>query len=411
MSPAPLPSVLHSSLRRRPLRREESSTQEPGEQVAPDPKAGVADFLMSTDAGPLLWGGVLRSKCGRTWKCSGPYPDSEPTAEDADEGQYKLNQPWREGYASLMCLESFAPLMPASSTVLHEGDCQCVVAAINKGTGRSEILHRLALKIWKSVAKHSLLMYSGWIPGTEIINSGADAMSREAGLDWSGLEIDKDKQAWQAVQTLLKANDWELTLDLFASEANAKCARFMSRHEQPKAECVDAFTAASWTVNSCPCGTNHREVVLAFPPDKLSLPMWARLETEGARGVAVVRRHTTAPWWPIMLKGMLGRFIATTGAQFILPLGCEAKLTRDKCLENDYVVVAFDFQPQSPTPHAPPLNVPQARRPGCPDASALRGRKTLPASAQARSELDLRILLAESTVKARAGELRGINGN
>jgi hypothetical protein len=400
------------SSRRRPLRREEQSAQAPEDQAAPDLDHGVADFLMSTDAGPLLWGGVLRSKGGRKWVCSGPYPASEPSAADADEGQYKLNQPWREGYASLMCLESFAPLMPASSTVLHEGDCQCVVAAINKGTGKSAILHRLAVKIWKSVAKHALLVYSGWIPGTEIIHSGADAMSREAGLDWSGLELDRTKQAWQAVQRLLQANGWELTLDLFASEANAKCARFMSRHEQPKAECVDAFTAASWAVNACPCGTNHREVVLAFPPDKLSLPMWARLEAEGARGVAVVRRHTTAPWWPIMLKGKLGRFVDTTGAQLILPLGCEAQLTKDKCLENNYVVVAFDFKPPSPAPHTPPLLIPQAQcQHGCPDASAFRGRKTLPAAVKARSELELRILLAESTVKARAGELRGVNGN
>ena len=93
-------------------------------------------------------------------------------------------------------------------------------------------------------------------------------------------------------------------------------------------------------------------------------------------------------------------------------MGCEAQLTKDKCLENNYVVVAFDFKPPSPAPHTPHLPIPQAQcQHGCPDASAFRGRKTLPAAVKARSELELRILLAESTVKARAGELRGVNGN
>ena len=136
----------------------------------------VAAFHLSTDAGPLFWGGCLRTRDGKVFYATGEYPPSVPCIPrphsqdseqfDDDEGLYQRNQPWREGYASLQCLHAFAHLISPGSAVLHEGDCTCVVAAINKGTGGSVILHRLALKIWKAAAQYSVLLFSGWVPGS-----------------------------------------------------------------------------------------------------------------------------------------------------------------------------------------------------------------------------------------------------
>ena len=40
--------------------------------------------------------------------------------------------------------------------------------------------------MWESAASLGVVLFSGWVPGTEIIRSGADALSREEGLDWHG---------------------------------------------------------------------------------------------------------------------------------------------------------------------------------------------------------------------------------
>jgi hypothetical protein len=157
------------------------------------------------------------------------------------------------------------------------------------------------------------------VPGDEIIQSGADSMSRDGGLDWGGLGLDKGMKAWAAVQTPLHAQGWHLTLDLFASAENNKCERFFSRFHVPTSECTDAFSAATWTDSTCPCGGQAREVVLAFPPHDLTLRMWSRLEHEHSRGM--VRKHTTTTWWPVMLKGLLGRYVHVKGAEFSVPTG------------------------------------------------------------------------------------------
>ena len=367
----------------------------------------AAAFHLSTDAGPLFWGGCLRTRDGRVFYATGAYP-LESSSSDIDDGIYHRNQPWREGYASLQCLHAFAHLIPPGSAVLHEGDCACVVAAINRGTSGSIILHRLALKIWRAAAHYSILLFSGWVPGDEIIRSGADSMSRDRGLDWNGLGLDKSTKAWAAVQALLSAQGWQLTLDLFASAENNKCERFFSRFHVPAAEHTDAFSAATWTDGTCPCGGQAREVVLAFPPHDLTLKMWSRLEREQSRGIAVVRRHTTATWWPIMLNGLLGRYIRVKGAQFSVPAGCEPALMRAHYYENDYVILAFDFRKTCvhSAPHLPPPQVAP-----CLCAATFRGKPRASATCPAVSELELRLLLAASTLQARALELRGRHGN
>ena len=63
-----------------------------------------------------------------------------------------------------------------------------------------------------------------WVPGDRVIELGADALSREEGLDWGGYTA--DAKMWQAVQGLAKTQLRTLTVDLFASSRNNKCPRF-----------------------------------------------------------------------------------------------------------------------------------------------------------------------------------------
>jgi hypothetical protein len=295
--------------------------------------------------------------------------------------------------------------------VLHHGDCMCAVAAINKGSATSTILHSLALRIWRATSARAILLYSGWVPGKDIIRSGADGLSREEGYDWGG--VSATGNAWTAVSTLLKRHQWQLTVDLFASEENAKTQRFYSMYHEPKSERVDAFTAPSWTHSECPlCKVAHRETVLAFPPHALLTRVWGKLERDGARGIAIMKCHVSHPAYPIMLRGKISPAFHLTGKDFSLPTGCGPTLEKHGIRTDKYIAVAFDFSVDIPlTPPCSPVNLPQqAQQPPCPQFAHYR-EYTAPPSRSAQEDRLLRLALAESTRQAREGELRGYNGN
>ena len=373
-------------------------------------------FLLCTDAGPLKWGATLRTHTGQVLRASGVYPTADESGVDkhrvADDQDLRFHeqQPWREGYASLMGILSFERHIQGQA-VLHHGDCMCAVAAINKGSATSTILHSLALRIWRATSARAILLYSGWVPGKDIIRSGADGLSREEGYDWGG--VSATGNAWTAVSTLLKRHQWQLTVDLFASEENAKTQRFYSMYHEPKSERVDAFTAPSWTHSECPlCKVAHRETVLAFPPHALLTRVWGKLERDGARGIAIMKCHVSHPAYPIMLRGKISPAFHLTGKDFSLPTGCGPTLEKHGIRTDKYIAVAFDFSVDIPlTPPCSPVNLPQqAQQPPCPQFAHYR-EYTAPPSRSAQEDRLLRLALAESTRQAREGELRGYNGN
>jgi hypothetical protein len=373
-------------------------------------------FLLCTDAGPLKWGATLRTHTGRILRASGTYPTSDTSGidkhKDATEEDLHIHeqQPWREGYASLMGVLSFAKHIRGQA-VLHHGDCMCAVAAINKGSAASAVLHDLALRIWRATSRHAVMLYSGWVPGKDVIKSGADGLSREEGYDWGGVSAAGD--AWKAVGALLKRHQWQLTVDLFASEENAKTHRFYSMYHEPKSERVDAFTEPSWANSVCQsCQVPHRETVLAFPPHALLTRAWGKLERDGARGIAIMKYHVSHPAYPIMMRGKIGPAIHLTGKDFNLPTGCGPTLEKHGIRTDKYIAVAFDF---SVDPHPPPplssANLhPQAQPHSCPHFASYKDCKAHP-SRPAQEDRLLRSALAESTRRAREGELLGYNGH
>ena len=100
-----------------------------------------------------------------------------------------------------------------------------------------------------------------------------------------------------------KAAGKTLTVDLFASSSNNKCQRFHSLHQTQGTEGADAFARLSWAHSKCPCGQTHSEYLYVFQPMDLLLPIWLRLERDGAAGIAIVPMSPAAPWWTIMKCG------------------------------------------------------------------------------------------------------------
>ena len=382
----------------------------PHQQVAGD--YGICDFLLSTDAGPKKWGATLRSKTGGILKASGEYPTVDTEGIDRHrrratdrERAYADQQPWREAFASKQGLLAFERQI-AGKVVLHEGDCKCVVKALKVGSSKSAMLHDTAVEIWREAARMDVSLFSGWVPGKEIIKSGSDGLSREDGYDWGGLSA--RGKAWDAVESLLKRNGWRLTVDLFASQANAKTERFYSLFHEPAAEMVDAFKALSWGSAPCQgCRGRHRETVLAFPPHALLMPAWARLRKDKARGIFIMKKHLSSPAFPIMLDGKIGRGVEVSGEVFGLPAGCEKGLTAQGVMTDTYIIVAFDFlrnhesqqeakggEEQEPCGEFSQVPVQQPRK-----------RKA------AEAEHGLQIALAASTRNVRRRELEGVGGH
>ena len=75
-------------------------------------------------------------------------------------------------------------------------------------------------------------------------------------------------------------------IDLFASRLNKKVERFVSWGPDPEAEAIDAFTM-DWS----------NVFFYAFPPFSLVGQTIEKAVTEEARGILVVPKWSTRPWW------------------------------------------------------------------------------------------------------------------
>lgn len=295
---------------------------------------------LATDGGPTHWGAVLTKRDGTRLEASGEYP------ADARRNGLTAHQAWREGYAAILGLQAFVSEV-SSGAVIHDSDCQCVVKAFNEGTVHSKVLQSQAIQMWELSASMGITLFSGWVPGTDIIRSGADGLSREDGLDWHGWGPGTATQS--VVQDMAAVLGWKLTVDLFASGDNAKCDRFFARRHCPGVESVNAFETPSWGHSVCPCTRVHRETVYVCPPEPLLLPTWIKLMRDEARGIAVVPKLVGAPWWALLKEAEVkipGRrtFATFKGKDLSLPTGCTSLNKHGRLDNRQYVVVAFDFR-------------------------------------------------------------------
>jgi hypothetical protein len=327
--------------------------------------AGIPPSLvqarLTTDGGPIFWGAVLELPDGSRHEASGRYLEADIQAG------HTLQQAWREGYAAILGFRSFLVQL-TGKVVLHLSDCACVVLAMDRGSISSPLLHQQAVDMWHLTASIGALVYSGWVPGTEVIAIGADHLSREGAQDMWGYSLGPTFRS--RVDNLLTRLTWSLTVDLFAHADNAQTRRFWSRLSHPDAAGVDAFTKPSWAWHLCNCGARHSETVLVFPPFPLLLPVWTRLSRDGAKGIAIVPRRPGSPWWPLMLEGKLGNSFDVTGDDLILP-DC-AKSFASGMRSQTYTVVAFDFS-CSPVHHV--VSCPQFHDP--PDGASLEQDSSL----------------------------------
>ena len=127
----------------------------------------------------------------------------------------------REFAAIDFSIEFFGPLLEGS-LVKWFTDNQAAAKIVEVGSMKLD-LHRLAIKIFQSCAKHQIQLDVQWIPRTD--NEKADYISRLIDID-----------DWQITQEFFQLidNQWgPHTVDCFANFYNAKLDRFFSRFWNP----------------------------------------------------------------------------------------------------------------------------------------------------------------------------------
>jgi hypothetical protein len=201
-------------------------------------------------------------------------------------------------------------------------------------------------ELWRTCARLGILLYSGWIPGREVVRLGVDGLSRASGVDNGDLRT--GPVARQGIAQLCTDLGWRISVDLFSSPENSLCVRFCTRLHTTLGETADAFTRQSWSSYNCVCGSRHADVVYAFPPDPILLRVWSRLRRDGTRGLALVPQWVSAPWWSILKSGLVREMIHIPGSDIGVVTGNGKDGGRagpDRLGARSYVLVAFDFAP------------------------------------------------------------------
>ena len=245
------------------------------------------------DASLHGWGMVLRWWNNRAGKVViGTLPDSEDMR----------HQVRRETLAGTLALEAAALEVDLSdAVVILRNDAVGALTALRKGSFASTFLQQCAMRacrLQRRIGCSTLFLHA---PGRTLVEEGVDDLSRDGALDVAG-PVSSPYLRAQALR-LARAVGWSITVDAFASEANAFAPRFFARYAEPRAEVEDAFTVPDWAFSRCPhCTQLHRETLFAYPPPPLLNAFVAKARADGARAIVIAPLSVASPSWNKLLR-------------------------------------------------------------------------------------------------------------
>lgn len=195
---------------------------------------------------------------------------------------------WRELCAVYRVLLSLVDTL-SNQRVKWFSDNTGVCSIVSKGSMKPD-LQSLAMSIFRFCSSKSIHLEVEWLPRDE--NSLADYFSKIIEQDDWGISF--------SVMDMLQARWGALDVDFFASEHNAKLARFYSRFWSSKTSGVDAFTFDWGGVFG-----------LFVPPIILIPRVLCKLKTCFARGILIVPEWKSACFWPMLCldNGLFKPFI------------------------------------------------------------------------------------------------------
>ena len=173
---------------------------------------------------------------------------------------------------------------------------------INKLGGKKPELNDIARSIWFWYIDKTVHLTAAYVAGA--LNIEADEMSRKK---------QNDDLEWTLEETVfrnLTHRHPNLEIDLFASRLNHKLACYVSRHPEPDAWAVNAFSL-TWSNN----------ILYIFPPFSLICRILQKLEEDRTReAILVAPIWTTQIWCPCLIRLICGQCYRLPNPQTILKL-------------------------------------------------------------------------------------------
>lgn len=196
--------------------------------------------------------------------------------------QRKHNIHFLELLAAFNALKSFCKHL-TNTNILLRIDNTTSIAYINKmGGSRFRLLNDLTRQIWIWCQHRNLFIFASYINTTE--NVLADRESRSTKID---TEYQLNIRSFNLIVSFFGTP----TVDLFASQANAKCDKYISWFKDPDCYAVDAFTIY-W----------GNDFFYAFPPFAILTRVLQKIIEDKACGILIVPLWESQPWYPIFLK-------------------------------------------------------------------------------------------------------------
>lgn len=190
-----------------------------------------------------------------------------------------------------------------SCAILLRIDNTTALSYINRmGSIQYPKLSKLSKEIWQWCEVRNLWLFASYISSKE--NKDADAESR---VTQSETEWEFANWAYESVESSFGRFD----IDLFASNINSKCKKFISWHRDPEAWAVDAFTVP-WTTL----------YFYAFPPFAIILRTIQKIISDKAEGVLIVPLWPTQSWYPLFEKLLVSEPIVFAPANNLLIDNC-----------------------------------------------------------------------------------------
>ena len=278
------------------------------------------------------WGlGVQTSEDTTLRIFSGTYP----------QGTDCTVQVHNEGHAGALALAAADMTVDLTdSIIILRNDCAPALSALEFGSAGSMELQAHAMCIARLCAQRGATCLFLHVPGTTLMAEGIDAASRAGAAQELGPACGNELLG--IIRSRAAMLRWRISVDLFASAANAVVPRFFSRYPEPGAEAVDALSVPSWNASPCPgCGGCHREVFFAFPPDGLLGQFVAKARADGARGFVLTPTAVTGDHWGSLLQAAV-----PVGGEPYLPIKHPLRLLRHHhgLSASELALFAVDFR-------------------------------------------------------------------
>ena len=271
------------------------------------PAIGGLSFVLSWDASPDGWAALLR-----WWDSSGAPPELKDLllVGSWPAGEATADQAHREALAAPLALEAACQAVDLRGRLgLLRNDAEAAIGALAKGSTGSPEMQRQAVRLNRVARANELELVLTHVPGLALVEEGIDGASRSGshfGPDANLAHVVGPRVGdglWNTILSLLAPLRWTVTVDLFATESNARAARYFSRFGEPGSEAVDALSVLDWAVSQCPlCAERHREVGYAYPPPPLIRHFIKKAIADSMLCVVVVPVAVTAPHWHKLVR-------------------------------------------------------------------------------------------------------------